>query len=206
MGELESTSPITIVPANEVSWDDLQAVLGTRGDPSRCQCQRYKMQPGESWNSVGAAELAFRFRTQTDCGHPESGTTSGLVAYLDGEPVGWCAVAPRTAHPRLLLKTRVPWEGRAEDKTDDSVWAVTCFVTRTGFRRRGISRALARATVDFARQRGARALEGYPMITQPEQEITWGELHVGTRSSFAAAGFAEVSHPTLRRVVMRIEF
>ncbi|MEP6892952.1 MAG: GNAT family N-acetyltransferase [Gaiellaceae bacterium] len=83
---------------------------------------------------------------------------------------------------------------------------MTCFLTRTGFRRRGISRALARAAVDFARQRGARALEGYPMITQPGQEITWGELHVGSRSIFADAGFDEVSHPTLRRVVMRIDF
>jgi GNAT superfamily N-acetyltransferase len=204
--ELESTSSIAIVPANEASWEDLQAVLGTRGDPSRCQCQRYKMQPGESWASVGAAELAFRLREQTDCGHRASNTTSGLVAYLDGEPVGWCAVEPRTAYPRLLLKTRVPWAGRAEDKTDAGIWAVTCFVTRAGFRRRGVSRALAHAAVGFARQRGARALEGYPMITQPGQEITWGELHVGSRSIFVAAGFAEVSRPTLRRVVMRIDF
>ena len=201
-----ATPPITVVPANEVSWEDLRAVFGTRGDPYRCSCQRYKMQPGESWASVGAEELAFRLRTQTECGHPESATTSGLVARLDGEPVGWCAVEPRSAYPRLLLKTRVPWEGRAEDKTDDSVWAVTCFVTRTGFRRRGISRALAHAAVDFARERGAHALEGYPMVTQPGQEIAWGELHVGSRSIFAAAGFTEVSHPTLRRVVMRIDF
>ena len=70
-------------------------------------------------------------------------------------------------YPRLLLKTRVPWEGRAEDKTDDSVWAVTCFVTRAGFRRHGVTYALARAAVDFARERGARAIEGYPMITHP---------------------------------------
>ena len=206
MTDTATASLVTIVPASEASWEDLQAVLGTRGDPSRCQCQRYKMKPRESWASVGAEELGFRLRTQTDCGHSESGSTSGLVAYLDGEPVGWCAVAPRTAYPRLLRSTRVPWAGRAEDKTDDGVWAVTCFVTRTGFRRRGISRALARAAVDFARQRGARALEGYPMITQPGQEITWGELHVGSRSIFAAAGFDEVSHPTLRRVVMRIDF
>ena len=82
---------------------------------------------------------------------------------------------------------------------------MTCFVTRTGFRRRGVSRALARACVDFARKRGARALEGYPMITQPGQEITWGELHVGSRSILEAAGFTEVTHPTLRRVVMRID-
>jgi GNAT superfamily N-acetyltransferase len=197
---------ISVVPANKASWEDLQAVLGRRGEPSRCQCQRYKMQPGESWASVGAEELALRLRTQTDAGHGESGTTSGLVAYLDGEPVGWCALQPRTAYPRLLLKTRVPWAGRTEDKTDDSIWAVTCFVTRTGFRRRGISRALAGAAVDFARQQGARALEGYPMITQPGQEVMSVELHVGSRSIFAAAGFAEVSSPTPRRVVMRIDF
>ena len=196
----------TIVPVNEASWEDLQAVFGTRGDPPRCYCQRYKMLPRESWASVGADELAFRLRTQSDCAHPESEATTGLLAYLDGEPVGWCAVEPRIAYPRLLLRTRVPWDGRAEDKNDSSVWAVTCFVTRTGFRRRGISRALARAAVGFARDRGARALEGYPMVTEPGQAIMPVELHVGTRSSFAAAGFREVSHPTLRRVVMRIDF
>jgi GNAT superfamily N-acetyltransferase len=83
---------------------------------------------------------------------------------------------------------------------------VTCFVTRTGFRRRGISRSLARAAVDFARQRGARALEGHPMITEHGKEITWDEVRVGSRSMFDDGGFAEVSHPTLRRVVMRIDF
>lgn len=195
---------VRIVPANEASWEDLQIVLGTRGDPSRCQCQGYKIRDME-WRSVPVEERAFRLHEQTDCGHPESGTTTGLVAYLDGEPAGWCAIEPRTAYVRLLL-TRVPWAGRSEDKTDDGVWAVTCFVTRTGFRRRGVSRALARAAVDFARQRGARALEGYPMITQPGQEITWGELHVGSRSIFANAGFTEVSRPTIRPVVMRIDF
>jgi GNAT superfamily N-acetyltransferase len=83
---------------------------------------------------------------------------------------------------------------------------VACFATRAGFRRRGITYDLARAAVDFARERGARALEGYPMITEPGQEITWGETHVGTRSIFEAAGFMQVARPTPRRVVMRIEF
>jgi GNAT superfamily N-acetyltransferase len=99
-----------------------------------------------------------------------------------------------------------PWAGRAEDKDDDSIWAVTCFVTRAGFRRRGLSRALASAAVEFARERGARAVEGYPMITKPGEEITWDELRVGSRSIFADAGFTEVSRPTKRRVVMRIDF
>jgi GNAT superfamily N-acetyltransferase len=200
---MASTPEITVVPANEASWEDLQAIFGTSGDPSRCWCQRFKMSPGESWASVGADELAFRLRRQTDCGHPSSATTSGLVAYLGGEPVGWCAVEPRTAYPRLLRNNRVPWEGRQEDKSDDSVRAVTCFVTRKGYRRCGISRALARAAIDFARERGARALEGYPMT---RKDVLLGELHVGTEGTFATAGFTEVSRPTLRRVVTRIDF
>jgi GNAT superfamily N-acetyltransferase len=161
------------------------------------------MQPRESWASVGAEELSLRLRDQTDCDHPRSRSTSGLVAYLADEPVGWCAVEPRSHYARLLRNVRVPWGGRSEDKDDDSVWAVTCFVTRAGFRRQRISYALARAAVDFARRRGARALEGYPITTT---DVILGELHVGSRSAFAAAGFTEVSHPTLRRVVMRIDF
>ena len=202
-----TTTEVTVIPANEASWEDLQAVLGTRGDASRCQCQRYKMQPGESWRSVGTEELAHRLRTQTESGNQESETTSGLVAYLDGEPAGWCAVEPRNTYPRLARNCRVPWEGRAEDKTDGSVWAVTCFVTRMGFRRRGISRALAHAAVGFARDHGARALEGYPMVTQPRDKATLlSELHVGSRRTFADAGFTEVNRPSIRRVVMRIDF
>ena len=202
---------IAIVPANEASWADLQAVFETDGSPSACWCQRYRMRPGESWASVGAEGLSARLHEQTACGQRAStATTSGLVAYRDGEPAGWCAVAPRSAHARLLRDCRVPWAGRIEDRTDASVWAVTCFVTRPAFRRRGISRALARAAVDFARQGGARAVEGYPMLVRPGRQIPDGgmldELHVGSRSIFQAAGFTEVSRPTGRRVVMRIDF
>jgi GNAT superfamily N-acetyltransferase len=204
-----TTKPaISVVPANEASCDDLEAIFGARGQPAKCQCQRFKTRATDwdrAWASVPAGKRARRLREQTHCGQPAARTTSGLVAYLDGEPVGWCAVEPRTAYLRLLSKPLV-WAGRAEDKADDGVWAVVCFVTRAGFRRRGVSRALARAAVDFARERGAYAVEGYPMITTRGQEITWGELHVGSRSIFAAAGFAEASRPSLRRVVMRLDF
>ena len=197
---------LTVVPANKAAWGDLQTVLGNRGDAPLCQCQRYKLRPKEAFSKFPAEERAERLLAQTHCGDPDSNATTGLVGYLDGEPVGWCAVEPRTAYPGLLRVYRVPWEGRAEDKTDDSVWAVTCVFTRAGYRRRGISRALVRAAVEFARRRGARALEGYPMLVEAGQDITWGEMHVGSRSIFADAGFEEVSHPTLRRVVMRIDF
>ncbi len=199
------TSDLAIVLANQATCDDLQAVFGTRGAAAYCQCQRYKLRPREAFARFPVEERARRLREQTRCGHPESETTSGLVARLDGQPVGWCAVEPRTAFTGLLRNNRVPWEGREEDKADDSVWAVTCVFTRAGFRGRGIA-ALAQASVDVARSRGARAIESYPMLTTPGQRIGWDEIHVGSRSIFAAAGFEEVSHPTLRRIVMRIDF
>jgi hypothetical protein len=37
-------------------------------------------------------------------------------------------------------------------------------------------------------------------------DVPWGELHVGHVSIFTAAGFTEVSRPSLRRAVMRIDF
>jgi GNAT superfamily N-acetyltransferase len=195
---------LTIVPANEASWDDLVAIFGTADYPARCQCQRFKVH-GWIWRDSTQEERTAMLRTQTACGNRNAAATSGLVAYVDGEPAGWVAVEPRTAYPKLR-SSRVPWAGRGEDKDDAGVWAVTCFAVRKGYRGRGLTYPLAQATIDFARERGARALEAYPMITRPDKEITWGEVHVGARQVFADAGFAEVAHPTPRRVVMRVDF
>jgi GNAT superfamily N-acetyltransferase len=66
-------------------------------------------------------------------------------------------VEPRTAFPKLRT-SRIPRTGRDEDK------GVDVFLVRKGYRGRGVTFPLARATIDFARRRGARALEAYPMI------------------------------------------
>lgn len=195
---------VRVVPANHVSWSDLVAIFGTSDYPARCQCQRFKV-AGWIWRDSTQEQRTAALRAQTACGQPAAASTSGLVAYVDDEPAGWVAVEPRTAYPKLRT-SRVPWPGRDEDKDDDEVWAVTCFAVRKGYRGRGLTYLLAQATVDFARERGAQALEAYPMITQPGKEITWGETHVGTRQVFEEAGFAEVTHPSPRRVVMRIDF
>lgn len=196
---------IRVVPANEASCEDLLAVFGERGSSATCFCQRYKLLPGEAFSKFPRAERAKRLREQTRCGTPADGTTSGLIALLDDEPVGWCAVEPRPAYFGLLRVYRVPWEGRDEDRSDDRVWAVTCVLVRAGFRGRGIAYALASAAVEHARARGARALEAYPYRTEVG-EITWDEIHPGPESIFSAAGLREVSRPGTRRLVMRIEY
>jgi GNAT superfamily N-acetyltransferase len=195
---------VTIVPANEASWQDLVAIFGTADYPFHCQCQRFKV-TGWLWRDTTLEQRLAMHQASTACGNPGAEYTSGLVAYLDGEPVGWVAVEPRIAYPKLRT-SRVPWTGRREVKDDDRVWAVTCFCIRKGYRGRGITYPLARAAAEHARRSGATAVEGYAMVTEPFTEITWGELHVGAVQVFAHAGFTEVSAPTKRRRVMRIDF
>jgi GNAT superfamily N-acetyltransferase len=193
-----------VVAANEASWDDVEAIFDMKDYAGRCRCQRFKVLDW-FWRDSTYDERVEMSQAQTACGDPDAPSTSGLVAYVDGEPAGWVAVEPRIAYPKLRT-SRVPWSGREEDKDDEGVWAVTCLIVRKGYRGRGLTYVLARATVDYAREQGARALEAYPMITKPGKEITWGELHVGARQVFEEAGFTQIHHPTSRRVVMRIDF
>lgn len=197
---------VRIVPANEASWHDLSLVFGTADYAARCRCQWFKVE-GWMWRDSTFDERLAAQEEQTHCDEPDAPETSGLVAYVDGEPAGWVAVEPRLNYPALLRRrSPVVWRGRREDPDDAGVWAVTCVIVRKGYRGRGLTHHLAAATVGHARDRGARALEAYPMLTEPGKEITWGELHVGARQVFEDAGFTQVSHPTKRRVVMRVEF
>jgi GNAT superfamily N-acetyltransferase len=186
---------LSVQPVDESLFDDVQTILGAKGEASRCQCQGYRM----GWYARHSDDVQGRrelLRDQVIEGH-------GLVAHLDGEPVGWCSVAPRRDYTYLRQTT---WKGRAEDKDDPGIWAVTCFVTRAGYRRQGVSRALAAGTIDLARVRGAEALEAYPMKPAPGKDVPWGEMSVGALSAFLAAGFEIVHVPSLRRAIVRYDF
>lgn len=192
---------IRVVPASEASWADLAAVVGPakcHGGP--CYCQRFKIPPAQ-WRSISADQRVERLREQTHCDERGSGSTCGLVAYQGDVPVGWCRVEPRSGYAWL---GKTPWAGRNEDPSDQSVWAVACFLVRAEHRRRGITHVLAREAAQFARDRGATAVEGYPMEVVSGQTVTWGELHVGSVDGFRDAGFSVIGRPSKRRAVVRL--
>lgn len=178
------------------------AVLGpARCHSKQCFCQRFKVRD-RGWFTVDEEQLAHNLRTQTNCGDAFAAHTSGLVAYLHDEPVGWCSVGPRLEHPNLILN-RMLSAGRDEDLSDEGVWAATCFIVRKGYRGRGYTYPLVAAATEHARNHGAAAVEGYPMLGT---DVIWDEMNVGPLGPFIAAGYREVSHPTKRRMVVRIEF
>jgi GNAT superfamily N-acetyltransferase len=200
-GREADAGELSFRPANEASWDDLQAIL--TGSAGTCQCTRERLGDHDFFRTERPEREAM-LRAESHCGDPRATETIGVVAYLDGEPVGWVAVDRRAVYGRVL-GSPVPWLGRNEKKDDESVWAIPCLVVRRGFRGRGYTAPLVQAAVEHARRHGAAAVEGYPMLPTG-RELSWNsEFRVGPVSAFAAAGFTEVTRPTKRRVVMRLE-
>ena len=144
-----------------------------------CLCQYWRMSSGDYSRSSKASRLAA-LRAQMDETPPP-----GMVAYLDGEPVGWLGFGVRQRVERLVRSRTIP----AVD--DLPVWAVYCFMVRVGFRRQGVARGLLDGLIGYARTQGAPALEAYPVDTEGAR-IHGTAAYVGVASMFEEAGFRRV--------------
>lgn len=181
------TRSIAVVP-----WADAETVFGTRGDPATCWCQYFKMTNAQ-WKTATRDDCRDALREQAPGG-------PGLIAYLDGEPVGWVAIEPRTRYSALLHRKAVAASQEPADA--DDVWAITCLVVRVGFRRRGVGGELVTAAVDHARSHGARVVEAYPVDTTAVEKTSSAELYHGVLSTFEREGFSVVARPTPSRAVV----
>jgi GNAT superfamily N-acetyltransferase len=184
---------LSITPATADRWDGVEAILGARGDPSRCWCQYFWSENGpyKFGDREGNREAMRRQLTTAK-------VPPGLLAYHDETPVGWCAVAPRADYPRIE-HMRVP----AASSAEPGLWSVTCFVVRVGHRRSGVAGRLLEAAVEFARQHGARTVEAYPFDLSV-RGTSAATLFVGTLSMFERAGFVEAARPLPARPVVRL--
>lgn len=182
----------TVYPATPERWDDVAAAMGTRGDPAHCWCQFFRLR-GRDWRDATREDNREALRAQVH----DDDAPPGVLAYADGRPVGWCAVAPKTSYPKLLASRISPPE-------TDGVWAVTCFVVVVGWRRRGVAAGLLDGAVGFAQSHGARVLEAYPVDPAARTSVSAAELYHGTVSLFADAGFEEIARPSAGRAVMRL--
>lgn len=179
-------------PLTPDRWKDVESLFGPKGACAGCWCMWWRLGAAQFRELRGAGNRrAFRKVVQGD-------DPPGVLAYAGGEPVGWCAIAPRSAYPRLD-RSRIFQPIDAEP-----VWSVTCFFVAKPYRRRGVTVALLRAALAFAKTRGARIVEGYPV--EPRQgslpdPFAW----TGFASAFRAAGFGEAIRRSETRPMMRVE-
>lgn len=183
---------IAVHPATAERFDDFTAVMTPKGGSGGCWCMLWRLHAkgfaaGKGNGHRDAMRRVF-----------ESGTAPGVLAYLDGVPVGWCSVAPRSAFPRLETS-------RILKPVDDAeVWSVSCLLVAKGARRQGVSVALLEGAAGFVGAQGGSIVEGYPV--EPEVEsypavYAW----TGTAAAFRRAGFVEVARRSATRPIMRRE-
>lgn len=195
----EAAPDIRVLPVTEVPWDDVRTVFGTRGDPSTCWCQYFKVSP-EVWKAGDVP--AFERALCEQAAEPAPGP--GMLAYVGDEPVGWIAIEPRTSYSRILASQIVKASREPLDAAD--VWAVTCFVVRVGYRRRGIGAALLDGAVAHAKANGARVIEAYPVdpTVGGGRKVSAADLYHGPLSSFEAAGFETVARTSETRALVQL--
>lgn len=120
----------------------------------------------------------------------KQGVPVGILGYLDGKPIAWCSIAPRSTYRNL---------GGAAEMPGENVWSLVCFFVMREYRSQGICLRLIEAAAEYARKRGATAIEAYPV--DPDSPSCRFMGFVGT---FKKAGFAEVGRAGTRRHVMRL--
>ncbi len=173
-------------PVTPERVSDLLRFSEQHGKFRYCSCMRWRMTSTEFSRSTKESRAAALE------GLVRQGTPVGVLAYLDGEPVGWCSVAPRESYRALERRRDLP---RLDDAT---VWSVVCFFVDRHVRRAGVTLGLLRAAVEYARSQGAEVIEGYPVEPGPRLYT-----YMGSPSTFRAAGFRDVTVPGQARQIMR---
>lgn len=183
---------ITVSPADEARWDDLEEVFGPNGGCEGCWCMYWRVR-ARDYPRIQGEQARQKLRELVAAEPPP-----GLLAYRDGQPAGWCTVAPRPNYTRLRYSTTL----RPDDPNDSGVWAVPCFYISPEHRRVGVTKNLLQAALSFAADRGGREIEGYA-IDSDHRKYSSAELYTGTVDLFARHGFQEVTRPASGRVLMR---
>ncbi len=184
-----SSKTVTFHPLSPSRWPDLVALFGPRGACAGCWCMWWRATTAEFRKNVGKGNRAAFQRLV------ERGPAPGILAYIKGQPVGWCAIASRQEYPRLA-RSRV-----LAPVDEQPVWSVTCFFVARPWRRSGLSAQLVRAAAEFAAKHGAKIIEGYPHdITGKTADVF---VYTGLASAFRRAGFKEVARRSAKRPIMR---
>ncbi len=176
--------PVDIRPLTPGRMSDLAALFGQGGDPKWCWCAYFRLRSVNFSNSTAADNRAVLEAAVESTGAEDR--APGLIAYRDGEPVGWVSLGPRTDYERLV-------HSRVLAPVDETpVWSIVCFVVGRQTRGEGLASALLEAAISYARDHGATTLEAYPIDTGGER-VPSAQVYKGTLSMFERAGFEVVA-------------
>jgi GNAT superfamily N-acetyltransferase len=189
-GCIELPENLSFHPLTPGRWDDFVKLFGKRGAYGGCWCMWWRTTRREFEAQAGEGNKAA-IKALVD-----SGEVPGILAYAEGEPVGWCSVAPRKQYGSLN-RSRV-----LKPLDDQPVWSIVCFFIAKGHQGQGIAQALIGAAVDYVRQKGGKIVEAYPTVPK-SKKVPPVSSYMGFPAMFERAGFVECARPSKSRVVLR---
>ncbi|HKQ80104.1 MAG TPA: GNAT family N-acetyltransferase [Blastocatellia bacterium] len=188
---LAKNSKLEFHPLTPERWRDFETLFGERGACGGCWCMWWRITRSQYEERKGARNKRA-MKKLVDGGH-----MPGIIAYQNGQPIGWCSVAPRESFSRLE-------SSRGLKPVDQQpVWSVVCFFVAKEHRHNGLSVNLLKAAIDFVRDRGGRIVEGYPVDAKKKQADAF--VWLGLASAFIKAGFKEVERRSETRPIMRYD-
>jgi len=172
-------------PLTADHWEELVKLFEHHGNPGYCWCMLWRLR-SSAYHPLRPEERKGALHALV-----ERDTPTGVLGYIDGQPVGWCSVAPRESYDRLE-------NSKALARLDDApVWSVVCFFIARRMRHQGFSLQLLQAAVGYATSRGARIIEGYPVEAGQSYQF------MGAPAIFRKAGFSEAGRAPNGRSVVR---
>lgn len=172
----------TVKPVTRATWPDFERLFESKGAPSYCWCMAWRDMADRTSATNAQRKAAMRERV-------DKRVPIGLLGYVGGEPVAWCSVAPRDTFRKLRDD---------QDPDEAGVWSVVCFFIRRDHRKTGLSARMLEAAAAYARKRGAKVLEAYPV--DPDSP---SYRFMGFVSLFRDSGFKMVGRTGSRRHVVR---
>jgi len=184
---------LSFKPLTPNQWSDFCLLFGERGACGGCWCmlwrltkKQFNLQKGEG-NKRAMKEIV------------DSGNIPGIIAYQDGKPVGWCAIAPRDDYA-FLSRSRI-----LKPVDDRNVWSIACLFIDKSHRKQGVATELLEAAGRYAKSQGAKLVEGYPVEPKSDKDIPPAFAWTGIPSAFLKAGFKEIRRRSPTRPIMRKE-
>lgn len=181
---------LDIYSLDKERWNDFEALFGDRGACGGCWCMSWRLKKSVFDGQKGTANKNAMKNLV------EQNEIVGVLGYLDGKPIGWCAVAPRDKYIRLE-------NSRVLKRIDNEpVWSITCLYIEKTYRRKGISAELIKGAINYCRINSASIIEAYPTVPY-SNKVPEAFLWTGVPSVYAGVGFSLAEKRSKWKQIMR---
>ncbi len=177
-------------PLTPERWPDFERLFGPRGAYGGCWCMWWRTTRAVFEGRQGEGNRQAMEAIVT------GGEAPGILLYSDGEPVGWCSVAPRENFASLG-RSRV-----LKPIDDKPVWSIVCFYVAKGYRNQGVLHRLIDGAVEWDRENGGTMVGADPSVPKGGRMPPVSSF-MGAPEAFLRSGFVEAKRASAAKMIMR---